>query len=62
MAGLRIHPIWIIVDRAYEDRAPYAFTGTIRQVTFDCHPATHEDEKVLKERAAMQAVGQGGAG
>src|SRR5215470_15252372 len=52
----------LVVDRAYEDKAPYAFTGTVKQVTFDLHPATHEDEKVLHEHAAMQAVGQGAAG
>ncbi len=51
-----------VVDDAYEDKAPYAFTGTLRKVVFDLHPADHEDEKALHEHAAMQAVGHGAAG
>jgi arylsulfatase A-like enzyme/uncharacterized membrane protein len=51
-----------VVDLAYEDRAPYAFTGTVKKVVFDLHPAGHEDEKALHEHAAMQAVGHGAAG
>ena len=34
-----------VVDRAYEDKAPFTFTGTIEKVTFDIRPpadpATH---------------------
>jgi arylsulfatase A-like enzyme/uncharacterized membrane protein len=52
----------LVVDRAYEDRAPYAFTGTVKQVVFDLHPAAHEDERALHEHAAIQAVGAGAAG
>jgi arylsulfatase A-like enzyme/uncharacterized membrane protein len=52
----------LVVDLAYEDKAPYPFTGTVKKVTFDLHPATHEDENALHEHAAMQAVGQGAAG
>jgi arylsulfatase len=52
----------LVVDLAYEDKAPHAFTGTIKQVTFDLHPATHEDERALHEHAATQAIGQGAAG
>lgn len=51
-----------VVDLAYEARAPYAFTGTVKQVVFDLRPATHEDEKALHAHAAEQAVGQGAAG
>jgi arylsulfatase A-like enzyme/uncharacterized membrane protein len=51
-----------VVDLAYEDRAPYAFTGTVRKVTFDLKPAGHADELVLHEHAASQAVGAGAAG
>jgi hypothetical protein len=51
-----------VVDLAYEDRAPYAFTGTVKKVVFDLKPAAHEDEKALHEHAAMQAVGGGAAG
>jgi len=51
-----------VVDLAYEDRAPYAFTGTVKQVVFDLHPASHEDLKALHEHHATQSVGQGAAG
>jgi len=52
----------LVVDRAYEDKAPYAFTGTVRKVVFDLKPATHEDEQALHEHAQAQAIGQGAAG
>jgi arylsulfatase len=52
----------LVVDRAYEDKAPYAFTGTVKKVVFDLKPATHEGEKALHEHAQMQAVGHGAAG
>ena len=51
-----------VVDLAYEDKAPYAFTGTVKKVTFDLKPSSHEDEKALHEHAAMQGVGGGAAG
>jgi len=52
----------LVVDLAYEDKAPYAFTGTVKQVVFDLHPASHEDLKSLHEHHATQSVGQGAAG
>ena len=52
----------LVVDRAYHDKAPYAFTGTVKQVTFDLSPVHHENDQALHEHAAMQAVGQGAAG
>jgi len=52
----------LVVDLAYEDRAPYAFTGTVKKVVFDLKPATHEDEKALHEHAQTHGVGQGAAG
>jgi arylsulfatase len=52
----------LVVDLAYEDKAPYAFTGTVKKVVFDLKPATHEDEKALHEHAHAHAVGQGTAG
>jgi hypothetical protein len=52
----------LVVDLAYEDKAPYPFTGTVQKVVFDLKPTTHEDEKALHEHAAMQAIGQGAAG
>ncbi|HEU4528309.1 MAG TPA: sulfatase-like hydrolase/transferase [Actinomycetota bacterium] len=51
-----------VVDLAYEDRAPYAFTGSVKQVVFDLKPSRHESEKELHEHHVMQAVGQGAAG
>jgi len=52
----------LVVDRAYENKAPYAFTGTVHKVIFDLKPAAHEDEKILHEHAQAQAVGHGAAG
>jgi arylsulfatase A-like enzyme/uncharacterized membrane protein len=52
----------LVVDRAYHDRAPYAFTGTVKKVVFDLKPAHAGAELDLHEHAAMQAVGQGAAG
>jgi arylsulfatase len=50
----------LVVDLDYEDRAPYAFTGTLKQVIFDLMPAeTHDDEKALHEHAAVHAVAHG---
>jgi len=52
----------LVVDLDYEDRAPYAFTGTVKKVVFDLKPSTHEDEKALHEHAQMHGIGQGAAG
>ena len=52
----------LVVDRAYEDKAPYAFTGTVKRVVFDLKPALHPKERELHEHAAVQAVGQGASG
>ncbi len=52
----------LVVDFAYEDKAPYTFTGTVKKVTFDLGPATHDDERALHEHAQMHGVGQGAAG
>ncbi|MFN2181558.1 MAG: arylsulfatase [Candidatus Promineifilaceae bacterium] len=51
-----------VVDLAYEDRAPYAFTGTLKKVVFDLKPATYEAERDLHEHAAVHAVAAGVAG
>jgi arylsulfatase len=37
------------VHKAYRDKAPYAFTGTVKKVVFDLKPAAHEDETALHE-------------
>ncbi len=52
----------LVVDRAYEDKAPYAFTGTVKKVVFDLKPAAHQDEQALHEHAQVQAIGHGAAG
>jgi arylsulfatase len=52
----------LVVDLAYEDKAPYPFTGTVNKVIFDLKPAAHEHEQALHEHAQVQAVGQGAAG
>jgi arylsulfatase A-like enzyme/uncharacterized membrane protein len=50
-----------VVDLDYEDKAPYAFTGTVKQVAFDLKPATHEDEKALHQHERAHAIGDGAA-
>ncbi|MGO9509485.1 MAG: arylsulfatase [Mycobacterium sp.] len=52
----------LVVDRDYEDKAPYAFTGTVEEVVFDLKPVHQDAEKALHEHASVQAVGQGAAG
>jgi len=48
-----------VVDLAYEDKAPYAFTGTVKHVVFDLKPAAHEDQQALHEHASLNAVAHG---
>ncbi len=54
----------LVVDLDYEDKAPYAFTGTVKNVVFDLNPKplTHDEEIALHKHASEQAVGQGAAG
>ncbi len=51
-----------VVDLDYEDRAPYAFTGTVDQVVFDLAPEAHHDELALHEMTAQAGVAHGAAG
>jgi len=51
----------LVVDRAYEDKAPYAFTGTVKKVIFDLKPNTHEEEKALHEAAQHANLAHGAA-
>ena len=51
-----------VVDLAYEDQAPYAFTGTVKKVIFDLKPAHREAEKALHAHEQTQGVGAGTAG
>ncbi|OBK16687.1 arylsulfatase [Mycobacterium asiaticum] len=52
----------LVVDREYEDKAPFAFTGTVKEVAFELQPATPDAEQALHEHASVQAVGRGAAG
>ena len=50
----------LVVDLAYEDKAPYPFTGTVKKVVFDLKPPTsHDDEQALHEHASIHAVAHG---
>ena len=50
----------LVVDRAYADKAPYAFTGTVKKVVFDLKPAArHDDERALHEAATHGATAHG---
>ncbi|WP_290707453.1 MULTISPECIES: arylsulfatase [Gordonia] len=52
----------LVVDRAYEQQAPYRFTGTVHEVVFDLHPIDPQAEQALHQHAAIQAVADGAAG
>ena len=52
----------LVVDLAYENKAPYAFTGKLKKVVFDLKPMSHEDEMALHEHAAQVSIGHGAAG
>ncbi|HET6869270.1 MAG TPA: arylsulfatase [Solirubrobacteraceae bacterium] len=50
----------LVVDLDYEDKAPYAFTGRLKQVIFDLEPAgTADQEQALHEHASIHAVAHG---
>jgi arylsulfatase len=49
----------LVVDLAYEAKAPYAFTGTVKQVVFDLKPASPEEEEALHQHATHQLVALG---
>ena len=51
-----------VVDLDYEDKAPYAFTGTVKTVVFDLMPLDHEAEKALHAHGSHQGVAAGAAG
>ena len=52
----------LVVDRAYEDKAPYQFTGTVKQVVFDLKPHGHDNDKALHQAAQQANVAHGAAG
>ena len=35
-----------VVDRSYESRKPFAFTGTVRKVTFDITPHLSDQDEL----------------
>jgi len=49
----------LVVDLAYEPKAPYAFTGTVKRVVFDLKPAVQADEQQLHQHASLNAVAHG---
>jgi arylsulfatase len=51
----------LVVDRGYEDKAPYAFTGTVKRIVFDLKPHTHVVEEALHEAAQQHALAHGAA-
>jgi arylsulfatase len=52
----------LVVDRDYEAKAPYAFTGTVKKVVFDLKPIVPEDEQALHAHAGIHAVAHGISG
>jgi len=52
----------LVVDLGYEDKAPYAFTGTVKNVVFDLKPAAHHTEIDLHRHDSRQTVAAGVAG
>jgi arylsulfatase A-like enzyme len=50
----------LVVDRSYADKAPFAFTGTVKKVVFDVAPhLADEDEHSLHEHAAQGHTARG---
>jgi arylsulfatase len=51
-----------VVDLDYEDKAPYAFTGTVKKVVFDLMPLDQASEAALHAHGTHQGVAAGAAG
>ena len=50
----------LVVDKSYADRAPFRFTGEIKQVVFDIAPdMSHEDRQALHEHASRALAAHG---
>jgi arylsulfatase len=50
----------LVVDRRYADKAPFAFTGTVKKVVFDVAPhLKDEDEHALHEHAQQAHTARG---
>ena len=52
----------LVADLAYEEHAPYTFTGAIHEVVFDLKPLSHEEAQALHEHEHHHSVGQSVAG
>ena len=51
----------LVVDKSYADKAPFRFTGTIKQVVFDIDPDLSEEEAQALHEHAAQALAAHGA-
>jgi hypothetical protein len=51
-----------VVDLDYEDKAPYVFTGTVKNVVFDLKPGPVDAEEALHEHREVHGVAHGIAG
>jgi hypothetical protein len=51
-----------VVDLDYEDRAPYAFTGTVDTVVFDLRPLPLDAEVDLHRSGSQAGMAHGAAG
>jgi hypothetical protein len=47
---------------AYEDKAPYVFTGKVKKVVLDLMPNTYEEDKKLHEIKQQANIGHGASG
>ena len=48
----------LVVDLAYEDKAPYPFTGTVKKVVFDLKPADVARRRQGSARARVHPRGR----
>ena len=46
----------LVVDQSYADKAPFAFTGEIKQVVFDIAPGLSEEDAAALHEHAEQAL------
>ncbi len=52
----------LVVDREYEDQAPYAFSGTVKRVIFDLKPIAHDDDEELHKKQQQANIAHGASG
>jgi hypothetical protein len=45
-----------VVERSYASQAPFPFTGTIKQVTFDIVPLPTTDDEMAAHQGVMQGM------